>query len=512
MKKTIYAFIISSCLTIAAIHAAHAQAGSLDPSFGTGGIVTADFESLGEIGFSVAIQNDGKIVVAGESYNGTDPDFILARYNNDGTVDSTFSSDGEVSTDFGSGEDVGYSVAIQSDDKIVVAGYTYNGTNYDFALVRYNSDGSLDVTFDSDGKVTMAIGSGDDVGVSVAIQSDGKIVVAGFSDNGVNYDFALVRYNSDGVLDNTFDSDGKVTTSIGSFDDSGISCTIQSDGKIVVAGESFNGSNSDFALARYNSDGTLDNTFDSDGKVTTAIGSDYDGAHSVAIQADGKIVVAGRSYIGSDNDFALARYNSDGALDNTFDSDGKVTTAIGSDDDGGYSVAIQGNGKIVAAGYSINNYSPDFALVRYNSDGSLDVTFDFDGKVTTDVESNYGGLSVAIDTSNGKIVVAGQSDIGPSVVIAIVRYIGDSPLGIAENDIEVNTIHISPNPFSNELLIKGTKDKGEIIISDVMGKEILREKTFDAETKVNTEKLLPGFYLFNYLEENKTASIKLIKF
>jgi uncharacterized delta-60 repeat protein len=233
----------------------------------------------------------------------------------------------------------------------------------DFTLVRYNTNGTLDTTFDSDGKVTTAIGSGTDVAYSVALQSDGKIVVAGYSNNGSNFDFALVRYNTDGSLDTSFDSDGKVTTEVGSGNDGGESVAIQSDGKIVVAGYSYIGSNNDFALARYNTDGTLDTSFDSDGKVTTAIGVSVNYAKSVAIQSDGKIVAAGYN-TGSNNDLALARYNTDGTLDTSFDSDGKVTTAIGSNDRA-YSVAIQSDGKIVAAGNSNNGSNEDFALVRY---------------------------------------------------------------------------------------------------------------------------------------------------
>ena len=170
------------------------------------------------------------------------------------------------------------------------------------------ADGDLDTTFDSDGKVTTAIGSGNEQALSVAIQSDGKIVAAGRSSNGSNDDFALVRYNTDGTLDTTFDSDGKVTTAIGSGTETAYSVAIQSDGKIVAAGFSFNGSNNDVALVRYNTDGTLDTNFDSDGKVTTDIGSYNDYARSVAIQSDGKIVVAGFSNNGSNDDFALVRY------------------------------------------------------------------------------------------------------------------------------------------------------------------------------------------------------------
>ena len=165
-----------------------------------------------------------------------------------------------------------------------------------WALIRWlAAAGDLDTSFDSDGKVTTAIGSAMTLLRSVAIQSDGKIVAAGYSDNGSNYDFALVRYNTDGSLDTSFDSDGKVTTAIGSGNDSAFSVAIQSDGKIVAAGYSTTVVTDDFALVRYNTDGSLDTSFDSDGKVTTAIGSGDDDAFSVAIQSDGKIVAAGYS-------------------------------------------------------------------------------------------------------------------------------------------------------------------------------------------------------------------------
>src|SRR3990167_2042134 len=346
MNKLIKFYILF--LTVLSIFSA---SGELDTTFGTGGIVTTIIGSgsfKSDVAYSVAIQSDGKIVVTGSSYNGGN-DFALVRYNTNGSLDTKVTTSNDFSAD------VAYSVAIQSDGKIVVAGSSdNNGSNNDFALVRYNTNGSLDTTFNSTGIVTTAIGSSSDVGRSVAIQSDGKIVVAGYSYNGSNNDFALVRYNTDGTLDTTFNSTGIVTTAIGSSTDAANSVAIQSDGKIVVAGYSNNGSDYDFALVRYNTDGSLDTTFNSTGIVTTAIGSSTDAANSVAIQSDGKIVVAGYSYNGSDYDFALVRYNTDGSLDTTFNSTGIVTTAIGSSSDYANSVAIQSDGKIVVAGYSWN--------------------------------------------------------------------------------------------------------------------------------------------------------------
>ena len=328
------------------------------------------------------------------SNNGTNTDFALVRYNTNGSLDTTFNTNGKVTTAVGSGIDAGYSVTIQSDGKILVAGYSSNGTNNDFALVRYNSDGSLDTIFDTDGKVITAVGSSDDFGRNVTVQSDGKILIAGISTNG-NQDFALVRYNTNGSLDTTFDTDGIVTTAAGAGYDDGYSVTVQSDGKILVAGVSYNGTSNDFALVRYNTDGSLDTTFDTDGIVTTVVGTNAQG-RSVTVQSDGKILVAGLSNNGTNTDFALVRYNTNGSLDTTFDTDGIVTTAAGAGYDDGYSVTVQSDGKILVAGLSNNGTNDDFALVRYNSNGSLDAAFN-----TANTFLN----NIASYTENGTAVV-----------------------------------------------------------------------------------------------------------
>jgi uncharacterized delta-60 repeat protein len=385
---------------------------------------------------SVILQPDGKILVAGTS----DHDFALIRYNTDGSLDTTFSEDGKVTTDISSTFDSGTSVVIQTDGKILLAGTG----NYDFALVRYNSDGTLDTTFDSDGQVTTEVGPYADSGESVTLQTDGKIIVAGYSySTSGEDDFSLVRYNSDGSLDTTFGSNGKVITSSSSIDDKGESVILQSDGKILVAGSSQNSSYYDFALARYNSDGSLDTTFGSDGKVMTDLSGLYDFAYSVAIQTDGKILMAGRSAGNSGYDLALVRYNSDGSLDATFDGDGKVTTATGVDNPYHITgITIQANGKILVAGSSTNGSNTDFALVRYNSDGSIDTTFGSDGKVTTDFGSYDAGYSVTLQ-EDGKIVVSGTSNGD----FALARYNSDGSLDTTFNS--VNTLNGAQDYIEN---------------------------------------------------------------
>ncbi len=437
--------------------------GTVDYSFGVNGKVTTDFGTGYDEGWSVTIQPDGKIVVAGYSENGTDTDFAIARYNADGTLDNSFSIDGKVTTAFGAGDDYGTSVTIDPDGKVLVAGYTYNGTNADFAVARYNPDGTLDNSFSVDGKVTTAFGAGDDVGNSVAIQLDGKIVVAGSAYNGSDLDQAVARYNPDGTMDNSFGVEGKVTTDFGTGDDVGNSVAIQPDGKIVVAGSAYNGSDHDLAMARYNPDGTLDNSFDADGKMTTDFGTGNDTGRSVAIRPGGKIVVAGYAYNGSDNDFALARCNADGTLDNGFSLDGKATTDFGTGAAEGYSVAIQPDGKVLVAGYSLNGNSWDFALARYNMDGALDNSFGVDGRVTTDFGiGGHFGRSVTIQP-DGKILVAGYAWVGSNRDFALARYNTDGNLDNSFGvDGKVTTDLGTPDDYGYSVAIQ---PDGQIIVA-----------------------------------------------
>jgi uncharacterized delta-60 repeat protein len=421
MKTLRHALVFISALLGTSL--LHAAPGDLDLSFGGGtGKVTTDVGGSGDYGQSMIQQADGKLVVAGYSSNGSNDDFALARYNANGSLDTGFDGDGKVTTAIGTSYDRGFSVIQQVDGKLVVAGSSWNGSNYDVALVRYNADGSLDTGFDGDGKVTTDMGAANDYAQSVIQQADGKLVVAGSSWNGSNADVALVRYNADGSLDTGFDGDGKVTTDMGGNNDWAFSVIQQTDGKLVVAGYSSNGSNDDVALVRYNADGSLDTSFDGDGKVTTAIGAGDDYGYSVIQQSDGKLVVAGTSYNGSNWDFALVRYNADGSLDTGFDGDGKVTTAIGTGYDEGYSVIQQADGKLVVAGTSYNGSNVDFALVRYTADGALDTGFGGDGIVTTAIGAANDYAQSVIQQADGKLVVAGSSWNGSNYDVALVRY------------------------------------------------------------------------------------------
>ena len=312
----------------------------------------------------MTIQIDGRIVVAGFSIvigGPTGVDFALARYNPDGSLDASFGSSGLVTTDFASLDDIGFALLIQADGRIVVAGGAHSGapTGADFALARYNPDGTPDVSFGNGGLVTTDFTSGNDAAAAIAMQADGRIVVAGTSNTfPTGDDFALARYNPDGSLDASFGNGGLVTTDFASLDELGLALAIQADGRIVVAG----GTGSvfpaieDFALARYNPDGTLDTSFGSGGLVTTDFGSQLEFAQALAVQADGRIVAAGGTAVNRPplffDDFALARYHGNGDLDLSFGIGGLVTTDLGSSSDHAHALAIQADNKIVVAGYT----------------------------------------------------------------------------------------------------------------------------------------------------------------
>jgi uncharacterized delta-60 repeat protein len=298
----------------------------------------------------------------------------VARYNPNGSLDNTFINGGRTTLYFPDGYPSGAgSVAIQADGKIVLAGYTNGGSTSNVGLMRLNPDGNFDSTFDADGRLATDFYGGHDEARAVAVQPDGKTVIAGNAQiNGSNYDFAIARYNSDGSLDGTFSGDGKVTTEFFGGDDGAYAMVLQPDGKILAAGHSYNVSAGYvFGLARYVFNGDMDTSFDLDGiqAINFVDGTAAETALGVALQTDEKIVAAGYAPVGGVNDFALARVNPDGSLDGSFGVGGLLNHDFGGGVAIANGVAIQADGKIVTAGTAymgdFNQY--DYALARYLS-------------------------------------------------------------------------------------------------------------------------------------------------
>lgn len=404
-------------------HIAHAAGGDLDSTFGRGGKVFTDFNHTTDIAYTVAVQPDGKLVVVGTTYANNDfsgEDFAVARYNPNGTLDTTFGNGGRVTTDFPGLAAVASAVVIQPDGKILVAGGAFPNFTFlgDFELVRYNADGSLDSSFGNNGIVTTSFPGQGSYAFALALQPDGKIIAAGTdfvdfsSENSSNTDFALARYYPNGKLDQSFGNKGKFTTDFDGFNDDVYSILIQPDGKIVAVGDAINQATSyDFALARYLANGTIDSSFGTGGRVRTDLGgSDLDIAYGAALQPNGKILAAGATTFnnGGSQDFAVARYAANGRLDPSFDQDGRVLIDFGSFLQSAYGVLVQADGKIVTVGYpNTESSDSDFLLARLNKNGSLDNSFGVGGKVRTSFGNLNDGANAAILQADGKIVAVG---------------------------------------------------------------------------------------------------------
>jgi uncharacterized delta-60 repeat protein len=341
--------------------------GTLDQSFGSGGKVTTDVEP-GQNSYAQAavIQTDGKIVAAGFAGPAGNQQFALVRYNPDGSLDQSFGTGGIVLTSFVSGGNaVAHSMALQPDGSLVVAGsFEPDPTQAasSFALARYTTSGSLDTSFGTGGLVTTSFGQYDAAANTVLVQPDGSIVAAGHTSTSSSFfNFALARYHADGSLDPSFGTGGLVMTTFGQLDDAR-GLVLQSDGKLVAAGSYQNGTKVDVALARYNPDGSLDPSFGSSGQVTTDLGGMNQSAGAVVVQPDGRLVAAGVYAPLGPSQFFLARYNTDGSLDTTFGQAGLVLTNLSpSANSGANALALLSDGTLVAGGDGNN----EFALARY---------------------------------------------------------------------------------------------------------------------------------------------------
>jgi uncharacterized delta-60 repeat protein len=386
--------------------AALAAPGDLDLSFGGDGKVTTDFGTGEDGAGDVALQPDGKIVVAG--WDSDDDEFVLVRYLTDGALDTSFGGgDGIASTGL-----LSYgSIALTPDGSIMVA-----SGDGDFILARFTSAGALDTSFGGGDGIVEADFDGNDYAYDLLRQSDGKLLLCGQGDT--PNDFALARFNADGTLDTSFGGgDGKVTTDFGDFGDEdwANALALQPDGKIVAVGNTFFGgvtaNESDFAVARYLPDGSLDAEFSGDGKATLGFDG-FDGASSAGIQPNGKIVVGGTGVLAGKQHVALARYLANGTLDSGFGGgDGIATNDLGPFGSNAADLVLQPDGRIVTGGYG-GTAAEDFLIVRYDPSGSLDATFGGgDGWATADFTGpgNSDGASALALQSDGKIVAVGTA-------------------------------------------------------------------------------------------------------
>ena len=417
----LYITVCSSRLPVSALD------GDLDPTFGSGGQVMNPVSGDVVVSAGMVIQRDGKIVTgASIADNNFDIVVLLTRNNADGSLDAGFGTGGTVTTNI-TGEDFARAIALQPDGRLLVVGDTStNFGNPSFLVLRYNVDGTLDTGFGSAGSVVTRVGRVNDSARAVVLQPDGKIVAGGYSaaapltSSSDHSDFALVRYNTDGSLDPSFGNGGIVTTVLGggTFEGSDLDAVdalaIQIDGKILAAGEVLDAQlqSVDVVVIRYNPDGSIDTAFGNGGKVVTRTGS-LNYPKGIAVQSDLKILVGGQSWSTSPEvpRFLLARYNPDGSPDPNFGNGGVVITSFGFPTDilgdRAFGMALQSDGKIIEVG-SAGLPVIRFAVARYNSDGGLDPSFGSGGVATTDILGHPGTATGVGIQKDGKIVAAGQ--------------------------------------------------------------------------------------------------------
>ncbi|MEP6646060.1 MAG: T9SS type A sorting domain-containing protein [Saprospiraceae bacterium] len=420
-----YAFLLTFIIGINSLFLT-AQSGYLDTTFGDHGMLVKDLDKHAtDFIRDGVLQPDGRIVVTG--YTGTPATIFVMRFLSDGDPDTDFGDNGVVRLNFGGSTSRGHAVALQSDGRIVVAGEYLTGSIYDFCLARLNADGSPDSTFGVAGKVISDLGTDFEYPNALAIQTDGKIVAAGRVESKTFSDMAVVRYLSDGQMDPDFGSGGLVVTNFREEDEAN-DVLIQPDGKIVIGGYTALQAVGDFALVRYLQDGTPDESFGDHGKVETDLAGESELARSILLQPDGKIVATGLAHyfnIFQTADFGIVRYNEDGSLDSSFSDDGMAILVKGESNDIESSV-LQHDGKIVIAGRS--DY-PDgvnrLFLARLLSDGTLDPGFGDQGVVTADIDGEMETAYASMISSDSRIVVIGAVKPAVDYDILLTRFVAD---------------------------------------------------------------------------------------
>ncbi len=534
------------------------EAGTVDSSFGINGSVRIAMDSTGifytTYGNAMAVQQDGKILIAGSNQNSLSNDaFVVVRLNPDGTVDKTFGKNGWAETFISGGTktDIADAIAIAPDGRIVLAGFSIiNSSQADkFAVARFNADGSIDSTFGNFGSISFNIPTGDslsDYARSVAVQSDGRIILAGSSkeyvytkyglNSGTTTSMVVVRLNPDGTFDGTFGIGGETRIHYGndSLYSDARSVLLLSNGKILVAGNTKQPIDLDnwsyFNVTKLDSDGTIDTTFGTNGTSVVLMSSDSSkiiNCHAAALQQDGKIVLAGTE---DDLQFVLTRINADGSPDTTFGNSAieevQVIPQYSFADFIGTCVALQTDGKIVEGGYAYG--LNDFAIARLNSNGTMDTTFGSSGWTLAGIEgtnqSDNEMYAITI-TQDGKILTAGYSeDSQNNYAFCAARFLSSSATtAVARTKYSPVKFRLSqnyPNPFNPSTTINFSIAKSGLVslkVYNILG-ELVRtlvnkfenggehKIVFDADNYG----LASGVYFYRLKENNFIKTDKMV--
>ncbi len=523
MKKLQYLLFIILFLKL---DTTNAQSGSLDKTFGTGGKALSSI-FLGNITSvqNVKVQPDGKILVLGTNYFDSSS-FVVARFLANGTLDNTFSTDGYLMDNFGRKDNYGVELLLHTNSQITIIGRSAGADyKYDLAIARINSDGSYDNTFGNNGKLIKTLDSVEYNISAATLQSDNKIVVGGYKSKAGLTDFMVARINFNGSIDNNFGTNGKLIYGYSTLYCTLNSLCIDNNGRILAVGSSTRGAyDSDFAIARIKTDGTLDTDFSFDGKATVVFyNNEEQGASKVIVQKDGKILIGGYASYQTLFGAAIARINDNGTTDNSFSQDGlqtrRTNASVYIND-----MLIDSSGKIFVAGYYYQNSKARFISMSFNKDGSYNTYYGDSGIVLTNFDTLNNEYCYAMDIqSDNKILLAGFStpNLSYGGQFALVRLLTNTNLGLLKLNKNNMELLVYPNPITKTITLKYALEVAEkitICFQGIDGKVI---KTFykDEYQTVGEhliildlpEQLANGNYLITISSTNGSTALKITK-
>lgn len=483
--------------------------GTLDPAFGNQGKLIVPAGTANAFSRDVILQADGKILVTAIAHNGNDNDFAVLRLDTHGQPDPDFGDAGVTLTDIAGLTEIADGIALDSMQRILVAGSTDSGNGFQFAVARYDRHGRPDSTFGEHGLAVFPAGV-TAFCKAVAVQADQKILLGGYSiDPAVQRNvFTMMRLNPDGHLDQDFGQDGIVLTDMGIGSAVANALLIQPDGKILLAGQAFREEIFlwEICVARYLPDGTPDDAWDQDGVVFTPVANVNPVINTIALQPDQKIVAGGYSGTApSNNLFTLARYETDGRPDQDFGVNGLVLDTYGAQDNQITDLVIQPDGHILIGGTSLSGNADRFALARLDTQGQFDPSFGNNGVVIAAFGSNDGVEALALQ-ADGKLIVAGERFSAPRFDLVIARY-ETGLLTSAEEGLPMpSDVLLYPNPAS-DLLYLHAAEPGVIELFDHQGKRWLHQSVENHEEELDLQCLPAGAYFLRWSQAGNRAKV-----
>ncbi len=509
--KSIFKYI----LLLLSTSASFAQIdGQIDSTFGINGVAFSNF-SMGASGTSIGIDNQQNIFAVGQVYTSNQYDFAAIKFNSQGIIDTSFAINGKFTMGFGI-DDYCTSIAVQSDNKIILGGYssTWDGFNINsiftqYSLIRLHNNGSIDSTFGVNGKFELNFDPIDCGAIAMALQSDGKIIAVGRYNNGISLKIITIRITIDGNLDLSFGNSGIALTQLDTtiMDDEVTSCVIQPDNKIIIGSfthdQPFVGKV--FGMVRLTENGLIDTSFGISGIVKTDIpnlANDYPAC--IKLQNDGKILLAGTTK--NSKIMAICRYNIDGTLDITFGNQGVSILDISSGKDVIRDILVVTDEKIIIVGESNNNA----CILRLSKFGQIDSTFNNTGINSYGNSIGEGFYNIHLINSSKIITSAYAKDSNQVFQLSVAAYNSFLFSGVNHKELKISELEIYPNPANQTISLKNIQPNTIITITNITGQSIL-QTSLNQTNQINISHLSNGLYFIQSQSNNIIQTSKFIK-